>query len=275
MNLAWWLHSAAKQHGDNIALIHPQSGAEVTYRELDERTSLIAAVLRGAGVREDDVVVTLLPDDELHYCVFFATLKIGGVFSGLNRNQKFERHRADIERLGARVMIVSSDFVERAEALREATGLETIIVSGEADAPHPKLTQLMGNAVPFDRIVPRTSGQLCAVNFTGGTSGTSKGVTFTHGKLGLSAHMATLYSGMRSTDVNISVIGLFHSGGIADALRWTMVGGTNIFLGTWNTDLLVRTIERYRPRFIMAIVPTMVRDWMRHPRYDSLDLNGM
>lgn len=275
MNLAWWLHSAAKQHGDNIALVHPCSGAQFTYRELDTRTSLIAAVLRDAGVGEDDVVVTLLPDDEWHYCVFFATLKIGGVFSGLNRNLAFEKHRADIERMQARVIVVGSEYVEIAEALRDATVLETIVVSGESDSSHPKLAASMETAVPFERIVPRTSDQLCAVNFTGGTSGVSKGVTFTHGKLGLSAHMATLYSEMSSTDVNVSVIGLFHSGGIADALRWTIVGGTNILLGSWDVDVLVRVIETYKPTFIIAIVPTMVRDWMRHPRYDSLDLDGM
>jgi len=275
MNLAWWLHSAAREHGDNVALINPHSGNQFTYRDLDQRTALVAAALRDVGVAEDDVVVTLLQDDEWHYCVFFATLKIGGVFSGLNRNLKIEKHRADIERMRARVMVVSSEFVEVAEALLESTCLQTIIVNGESAAGHPSLAQLMQNAVPVERIAPRTSEQLCAVNFTGGTSGVSKGVTFTHGKLGLSAHMATLYSDMRSTDVNVSVIGLFHSGGIADALRWTMVGGTNILLGAWNVDVLVRAIQRYKPTFIMAIVPTMVRDWMRHPEFDSLDLKGM
>lgn len=276
MNLAWWLHSASLEHADRVGLIDSHTGAEHTYAQLSDRTDRIATVLRGRGVAEDDLVVTLMPDDDWHYCVFFATLKIGAVFSGFNRTLNIEKHRADIERLRARVIVVSSAFVARAEHLLAETCLEQIIVCDPiGSAEHPDLMALAADAAPFDRVVPRTEDQLCAVNFTGGTSGVSKGVMFTHGTLGLSARMSILLSGVRGRDRNLSVISLFHSGGIADAVRWTMVGGTNILTGTWNVDVFVSAIEKHKPTFIFAMVPTMVRDWMRHPRFGRLDLTGI
>jgi acyl-CoA synthetase (AMP-forming)/AMP-acid ligase II len=276
VNLAWWLQSAALEYGERTALIDPHSGAEHTYEELSARTARVAAVLHQQGVGEDDIVVTLMPDDDWHFCVFFATMKIGAVFCGFNRTLNAEKHQDDVERLRARTIVVSRAHLDRAEKLLAETCLERIIVCDpEGSFAYPDLVALASAAVPFERVVPRSESQLCAVNFTGGTSGVSKGVMFTHGALGLSTRMSVVLNGITSEDRNLSVISLFHSGGIADAVRWTMIGGTNILTGAWDVDAFVSAIERHRPTFIFAMVPTMVRDWMRHPRFDELELTGI
>jgi acyl-CoA synthetase (AMP-forming)/AMP-acid ligase II len=123
--------------------------------------------------------------------------------------------------------------------------------------------------------VPRTGDEPAAINFTGGTSGVSKGVIFTHGGLGLSGQAALVLDRLRSTDVNLSCISLYHSGGIHDAVKWTMAGATNVLTGGWNADLAALLIADHRPSWIYFWVPTMVRDLMRHPGWADLPLAGV
>lgn len=270
MNLAWWLERAADEYGDRIALIEARTDASWTYAELRNRSEAVAAVLqRDFGIRPNDVVATLMPDDGWHTAVFFGLLRLGAVFSGFNRTLAYEKFHADANRLRARLVVVSKPFVEIAERLVRETTIEGYLLEDDlvARAADPSLPAL--------RIAPRLATDTAAVNFTGGTSGVSKGVIFPHGNLALSAQGSLFYDRLRSTDRNLSCISLYHSGGIHDAVKWVMAGGTNILLGGWAAGIAAETIERYRPTWIYFWVSTMARDLMRHPSWEKLPLEGL
>ncbi|WP_214105637.1 class I adenylate-forming enzyme family protein [Acrocarpospora catenulata] len=276
MNLAWWLDRSRAERPQHPALIECDSGLTVGYAELADRADRIAGVLADLGVGEDDIVVTLMPDDAWHVATFFGVLKVGAVFSGFNRVLAEEKFVADIERMRARTIVVSSAFLPTAERLRAATCLELILVCDEerADGRH-NLRPLAEAHRGLGRVTPRTEDQLAAINYTGGTSGVSKGVMFTHGTLGLSARLTASYQGMTSGERNLSFISLYHSGGIHDAVTWAMLGATNILTGGWRVDQFVRAVEHYRPTWMKAWVPTMVRDLFRHPEWENVDLRGI
>lgn len=278
MNIAWWLERAADEYGDRTALVDGRSGESWTYRELRDRAEAAGGALREeCGVAPGDVVVTLMPDDCWHTALFFGVLRVGAVFSGLNRALAPAKFAADIERLGARVLIVGADHVETGRQLLARTGVEHLLVCTGPDGSSdlPDLCELAARERPAAQVAPRTADDLAAVNFTGGTSGVSKGVVFPHGRLAHSAQAALLFDRLRSTDVNLSCISLYHSGGIHDAVKWTMAGATNVLTGGWEADLAARLILEHRPTWIYFWVPTMVRDLMRHPRWAELPLSGL
>jgi acyl-CoA synthetase (AMP-forming)/AMP-acid ligase II len=154
--------------------------------------------------------------------------------------------------------------------------VERVLVSGPAaDRDLPDLRALAAAHSGVTRVVPRTSDEIAAINFTGGTAGVGKGVIFTHGKLSLSAQAAVFYCGLRSRDVNLSCISMYHSGGLHDAVKWVMVGAANVLTGGWRADLAAELIVRHRPTWIFFWVPTMIRDLMRHPAWDELPIDGM
>jgi acyl-CoA synthetase (AMP-forming)/AMP-acid ligase II len=276
MNLAWLVEHAALERPEHPAVIECETGEEVTYAGLRDRVAKVAGVLRDHGVGPDDIVVTLMPDDAWHVALFFASMKLGGVFTGFNRILSREKFAADIERMRASTIVVSSAFVEVAEHLRETTCLETILVCDEAPiGGHPDLRALASVNSGVDRVAPRTDDDIAAINYTGGTSGVSKGVIFTHGTLGLSARLTIAYQGMTRDDRNLSFISLYHSGGIHDAVTWAMATSTNIVTGGWSAPNFSEWTRRFQPTWIKAWVPTMVRDAMKQPDWDVARLEGV
>ncbi|HZZ45823.1 MAG TPA: class I adenylate-forming enzyme family protein [Pseudonocardia sp.] len=277
MNIAWWLERASDLYGERTALVDGRSGERWTYRELRDRADSVGQVLREEyGVGAGDIVATLMPDDCWHTAIFYGVLRIGGVFSGFNRTLGLAKFTADIARLDAKTLIVGEAQLDIGRQLLEETGLERVLVSA-APGEHgvPNLRELAAGRGDATQPAPRTQDDLAAINFTGGTSGVSKGVMFPHGRLTLSAQASLLFDKLRETDVNLSCISLYHSGGIHDAVKWVMAGAAVVLTGGWDADLAARLITEHRPTWIYFWVPTMVRDLMRHPSWNELPLSGL
>jgi acyl-CoA synthetase (AMP-forming)/AMP-acid ligase II len=174
------------------------------------------------------------------------------------------------------VLIVGQDFVEVGRELLNETCVEELLVCGD-DVPDGlrDLRRLAGTERDQVRITPCLADEIAAVNFTGGTSGVAKGVIFTHGKLTLSAQASVFYDRLTSRDVNLSVISLYHSGGIHDAVKWTMVTATNVLSGGWQVERCRDLIGAHGVTWISFWVPTMIRDLMRHPAFETIPLERM
>jgi fatty-acyl-CoA synthase/O-succinylbenzoic acid--CoA ligase len=277
MNIAWWLEHAADEAGDQMALIDGVTGESVTFAQLRDRADAVAAALRDeVRVGPADVVATIMPDDCWHTAIFYGLLRLGATFTGFNRTLAKDKFATDIGRSQVRVLIVGQDFVEVGLELLHQTCVEELLVCGE-NVPDG-LRDLRGlSAAERDRvrIVPCLADDIAAVNFTGGTSGVAKGVIFTHGKLTLSAQASVFYDRLTSRDVNLSVISLYHSGGIHDAVKWTMVTATNVLSGGWQVERCRDLISAHGVTWISFWVPTMIRDLMRDPAFETVPLGRM
>jgi acyl-CoA synthetase (AMP-forming)/AMP-acid ligase II len=279
MNLGWILEDACRESPDKVALIDGNSGEQVTYRDYRDRSEYIAGrLIREFDVQPGDVVATLLPDDTWHNAVFFAVLRAGAVFSGFNRTLGVEKFKMDAERSNVKLLVVARAFESVARGLLEAGVVRAVALCDEPSESDPWANlRSLDEESSRGRVpvvgVPQSAP--AAINYTGGTSGVSKAVEFLHSTLGLSARLSVSYDGLTSHDTNVSFISLYHSGGIHDAVKWAMARGTIVLSGGWKADRAVDLIERYKPTWIYFLVPTMVRDLMRHPRYESLDLSGI
>lgn len=276
MNIAWWLDHSTQEHPDKAASIDPD-GTEYTYAELWGLAARFVAVLRNeTGLAEDSVVVTLAPDSGLHVALLYATLQAGGVFSALNQGLLPERLAQQAATCDAKVVVAVPERATLARQIVALGGIDaTILTLGPNDLGLPDLLALAAAAEPEYRVVSRRADDAAVINFTAGTSGHSKGVTMTHGTLSLSAQGAVFISRLGSDTVNLSPIGLYHSGGLNDAVKLVVAGGTIIWLGGWDADRVVALITRYRPNWVFFIVPTMLRDLMRHPEWEGLPIKGI
>lgn len=273
MNLCWWLERAFWEYPDKPAVIDADSKS-VTYRELRDLSNRIGNVLREeAGIKPDDVVVTVLPDNFLHVAIFYATLGEGAAFSGLNRKQVLEKFTTDVQRSKPKAAIIAPDYLHIGDIL-EANGLQVFVTEGD----HPRfrsLASLCAIASDERRIISRSQNDVAAINFTAGTSGASKGVMFTHGTLGNSAHGAIFLAGVNSSARNLSLVGMFHSGGIHDCVRLVIAGGTILWSDGWDVERVVRIFRDHKPNWMYWIIPTMMRDLMRHPSWPEIEMKGL
>ncbi|MES2536279.1 MAG: class I adenylate-forming enzyme family protein [Pseudomonadota bacterium] len=274
MNLCWWLERASWEHPDKDAVIDAD-GSRVTYRELRSLANRIGNVLREqAGIGEDDVVVTVIPDNYLHVASFYAVMGLGGIFNGLNRKQNLEKFALDAKRSRPKAAIVTPEYAHIGEILEAECGVKVFVTHGD-HARFPSLERLCSEASGERRIVSRSQDDIVAINFTAGTSGASKGVTFTHGTLGNSALGAIFLAGVTSEARNLSLVGMFHSGGIHDSVRLVMAGGTIIWSDGWDVERVVNIFKQHKPNWMYWIIPTMMRDLMRHPSWPEIEMKGL
>jgi acyl-CoA synthetase (AMP-forming)/AMP-acid ligase II len=273
MNLCWWLERAFWEYPEKSAVIDAD-GASITYRDLRALANRIGNVLRDeAGVIENDVVVTVIPDNYLHVAIFYAIMGEGAAFSGLNRKQTNEKFTSDVQRSKPKAAIITPEYAHIGETLAD-NGVQVFITQGI----HPRfrsLETLCESTSPERRIISRSQSDIAAINFTAGTSGASKGVIFTHGTLSNSAHAAIFLAGVTSNARNLSLVGMFHSGGIHDCVRLVIAGGTILWSDGWDVERVVRILQEHKPNWMYWIVPTMMRDLMRHPSWPSLDMQGL
>jgi fatty-acyl-CoA synthase/O-succinylbenzoic acid--CoA ligase len=279
MNLSWWLERSYWEYPDRPAVIDAD-GTTVSYRQLRALSNRIGAVLAAHGIGEGDVVVTALPDDHVHVATLYAVLRLGAVFSGLNYKLNPEKPVADARHCQAKLALVAPEHLTLGRRLAAQAGVATVLVTtGAHDLP--ALDELVAQraetsaASPEPRIVPRAAGDVAAINFTSGTSGVSKGVTFTHGTLQNSAWGAIFLGGVNSRARNLSLVGMYHSGGIHDSIRMIMAGGAILWSDGWDVDRVVDIFLHRHPNWMYWIIPTMMRDLMRHPRWSELELSGL
>jgi fatty-acyl-CoA synthase/O-succinylbenzoic acid--CoA ligase len=273
MNLSWWLERSFWEFPDKPAVIDAD-GTTVSYRELRALANRIGNVLADHGVGEDDVVVSAMPDHHLHVATLYATLSLGAAFSGLNYKLNPEKPLADARHCGAKIAIVAPEHVGLGRRLQAEAGVGTVLVT-TGDHGLPALDELVAAAPDELRIVPRNADDVAAINFTSGTSGVSKGVTFTHGTLMNSCWGAVFLGGVNSGSRNLSLVGMYHSGGIHDSIRMVMAGGAILWSDGWDVDRVVDIFINRRPNWMYWIIPTMMRDLMRHPRWPEIDLTGL
>ena len=274
MNLCWWLERAFWEHADKAAVINAD-GASATYRELRDVANRVGNVLQHkAGVEEDDVVVTVLPDSYLHVAILYGIIGGGAIFSGLNRRQNIEKFASDAQRSRPKAAIVAPEMIHVGEILEATVGAEVFVTEGEHPR-FPSLAKLCAEASGERRLVSRSQDDVAAINFTAGTSGASKGVIFTHGTLGNSAFGAICNGGVTSAARNLSLVGMFHSGGIHDSIRMVMAGGTILWSDGWDVERVVRIFRDHKPNWMYWIVPTMMRDLMRHSAWPQIEMRDL
>ena len=83
MVLAATVREAARRFGDLTAFVDPD-GSTVSYRQLDERSDAVAAVLARRGVVDGDRVVLRVPSDSGYVVAYAPAAKLGAITAGIN-----------------------------------------------------------------------------------------------------------------------------------------------------------------------------------------------
>jgi 3-(methylthio)propionyl---CoA ligase len=192
LTLDRFLDHAAKWHPRGEVVTASEGGAvsRISYAELRERSLRVSSVLADLGVAFGDRVATLAWNTQAHVEVWYAIMGMGAVCQTLNPRLTGAQLGAIAAQAGCRVLVTSADLAPLArQVVKVAKQIVHIVTTdGATEAveggPEYPATVALEPAIAGARRVPTWGGfDECSPSglcFTSGTTGSPRGVTYTH-----------------------------------------------------------------------------------------------
>jgi long-chain acyl-CoA synthetase len=250
-SLTAFLEEAVENYRDNTALTRGEQ--KISYGELLDLTETFAAALCEAGVQKGDRVGLMLPNCPEYVLAFFGTMRIGATATQANPLYVGRELKHIFENSGTETVIVHSMLYEKAKAVKQNTPLKRIICVDEpdgglrdADVPFDVFLQSATGRMPEVEIDPQED--LSSIQYTGGTTGISKGAMLTH---------ANLLGGVKQTmDLLIEDPAAFPNNGkvIAVAPFFHIFGMTMVLLFGLRMGWNLLTVPRFQPDVVMEMI---------------------
>ncbi|MDH3568362.1 MAG: AMP-binding protein, partial [Desulfobacteraceae bacterium] len=112
--------------------------------------------------------------------------------------------------------------------------------------------------------------------YTGGTTGVSKGVMLTHGNLSKQVQqIGAWFPTFNSNEIMLGALPFFHVFGLTTAMNLAVyLGWGDILVPKPQPEPLLEAIRKFKPTFA-PLVPTMYIGILNHPNIDKIDLTSI
>jgi long-chain acyl-CoA synthetase len=304
--LTWLLDHTASRYPGRTALIY--YGRRLSYAQLAHHAHRFATALQRLGVNKGDRVAIALPNIPQYPIAFYGALLAGAVVVPTNPLYTEREMQHQLADAGARVLVMLDTFYPVVRAVRQQTALEHIILTNPADflppvlrallplsqqrtrSPEPPLTrkerhddqtlhvlhtllkpQSGDDSGIFTPLVPVQAADLAVLQYTGGTTGVSKGAMLTHRNLLANAMQtrAWIPQVREGEEVVLCVAPFFHAYGLTVGMNFAIhAAASMILVPRFKPKAVVKAIRRYHPTIFPGI-PTMylavMREADKHP----------
>ncbi len=296
-----FLERTALKFPDNTALFF--QGYKLAYRDLDAMANRFARCLSEFGIRKGDSVAILLPNIIPCVAAYYAILKIGGIAVMNNPLYSDRELNHQFNDSDSKVLITLDLLANRMAALRPKTKIKQIVYTTLGDyLPFPKnllfpfvgkKKKMAADVAPADNVykwkevlakyspdpirVAISFDDVAMYQYTGGTTGVSKGVMLTHGNLSrqvqqLSAWFPVFAEGRETM---IGALPFFHVFGLSTSMNFSIYKGWgNILIPKPQPEQLLEAVSKYKPTFA-PLVPTMYIGMLSHPNIRNTDLTSI
>lgn len=193
------LTEAVAQWGDKPAFhgLH----VNLRYSEVDALSRDVAAWLQmRIGLKKGDRVAVMMPNLLVHPVVSFGIIRAGGVQVNVNPMYTPRELEHQLNDAAVETIVIFNQVTPTLAAVLEKTGIKTVITTGLFDlcdlqAPNPPVHPAVAPlAVSLPQVLTEgrdmgfaapviTQDDLIFLQYTGGTTGLSKGAMLTHGNL--------------------------------------------------------------------------------------------
>ncbi len=242
------LSSMIRTHGaqrpDKVALICGDD--QLTYSELDRRSSQVANALQQAGVCAGDRVAFFELNGLEYFEVLLGAAKIRAIVVGINYRLAAREVAYIVNNAEAEVLVYGAEFAEVvAEIQSSLETVKTLIVIG-ADTQFTGYTAWRDAASTADPGIEADRSDIAFQVYSSGTTGHPKGVLLSNDNLFTLLPTSSRAWRVTGASINLVALPLFHIGGSA----WAMVGmyraGTLIIARELDPSRLIECIGQHR-----------------------------
>lgn len=280
----------------------------ITFGELDRLSRHFAAYLQKvAGLRQGDRVAIMLPNILQYPVAIIGALRAGLTVVNTNPMYTPAELAHQLHDSGARAILILENFAKTLEDVHHDVNIERVIVTGVGDLlGFPKSTLVnfvlrhvrkqipaysLPGAISFNvalsqgkyenlTAVTTDAEDIAFLQYTGGTTGVSKGAELTHANLVANVLQAEAWinSDMPSSgqEIAVTALPLYHIFSLtANCLTYLKLGGHNLLI-TNPRDFagFVKELSKYRFTFISG-VNTLFNALLHTPGFERLDFSAL
>ena len=289
----------ARKYPGNIAFTF--MGKSTTYRQMIREIEQCAKALKTIGVREGDKVTIAMPNCPQAIYMFYAVNLVGGIANmihPLSAEKEIEFYLNASESVAA---VTLDQFYNKFEKVRERTKVVNMIIASVRDALSPtiKAGYMLTEGRKIEKIpedapvimwkdfmklshscyyktykVKREGADPAVILYSGGTTGTTKGIVLTNKNFNALGQQVIAANPMfRPGDRMLAAMPLFHGFGLGVCIH-TMLsqGGRCILVPRFTAKSYAKLITKYKCNFI-AGVPTLYEALLRIPSMEKADLS--
>lgn len=289
ITLVEMFESTKQRFPNNPALIF--AGKTTTYREMNVLIERLAKVFVQRGVQKGDRISIFMPNSANWVVTFFAILKVGAVVVQTNTLYVESELKALWQDSGAIGVVSIPQLLPRIAPIRAEVGLKLVALDwlssfsgltglGLEDNPvFMDLEKSLADA-SLDEVeappIESLSNELAVLQYTGGTTGSSKGVMLTHRNLMANAMQAWEWVAGRDGEERVlTVLPLFHIYALTACMNLALLsGGTMIILPKFDIDAVLQQINDYAPTLFPG-APTMYVAVINHPRIKEYNVSSI
>ena len=304
------LEETTRRFPENTAIIFPGNFGDsyrISYRELNGQVNRLANALIDLGGKKGDRGALLMPNCPQFVISYYAVLKAGGIVVAFNPLYSPREIEHQLNDCGAKTMIVLSLFYRTIAELRERTGLTNVVVTNIKEYLPPitrwlftifkerkeghraditgaagthSFGALLAKSPPTAPSVAVDQNEVAMYQYTGGTTGISKGAMIGHrGILANTLQMRAWSTPLKKEEgeglVVMGVMPFFHVYGVIVVMHFTVLTGqTMVLLPRFIIKQVLKTINKYKPYFFPG-VPTMYVAINNFPQVGKYNLRSI
>ncbi len=291
----------ADKYPDNDAFIF--MGKHTSYRKMIREIERCAKALRTIGVREGDCVTIALPNCPQGIYMFYAVNLVGAVANMIHPLSAEKEIEFYLNFSNSVTVVTLDQFYSKFESIRKNTpSVVNIIIASikdelsvplmagymltegrkirkiPEDAPVIRWNEFMrlSRVCFYNYAVKRKADDPAAILYSGGTTGTTKGIVLTNYNFNaLGKQVMATNPIYRTGDRMLAAMPIFHGFGLGVCIH-TMLegGGCCVLVPRFTAKSYAKDIVKYRCNFI-AGVPTLYEALLRLDSLDKADLSSL
>ena len=284
-------------------------GREMTYRELEAETRKVGAWLQGQGLVKGDRVAVMMPNVLQNPVVTYGILRAGLTVVNVNPLYTPRELEHQLKDSGAKTIFVLENFAHTVQQVAAEVGLRHIVVTSMGDMlglkGHivnlvvRKVKKLVPawsipSAVPFKKVlgegahqplkpVDIASSDIAFLQYTGGTTGISKGAALTHAnlianKMQISMWLDAAFTNRDRPDVLnfVCALPLYHIFALTvNSLMGVAMGGHNILIANpRDIPAFVKELQKHKVHVFPGL-NTLFNALMNNPDFAKVDFSSL
>nr|WHW29442.1 putative long-chain-fatty-acid-CoA ligase [uncultured bacterium] len=302
------LENSFKQYRDNNAYVFMDKF--MTYGDIDEKSKIMAAYFQSLGLKQGDRVAIMMPNVLQYPVTTAAVLRAGLIVVNVNPLYTARELEHQLNDSGAETIVILENFASVLQEVISKTKVKNVVVASIGDMLGLKghlvnfVLRYVKKAVPswslpghtkFNDALSKGQGasfskptiksdDVAVLQYTGGTTGVSKGATLVHSCL-ISALLASdawiqpglkRHGGITGDMISICALPLYHVFAfVSVSLLSTRAGGMCVLIpNPRDMDATIKEIGKYKFHTFPA-VNTLFAGLANHPDFAKLDFSQL